>query len=167
MTPSSEVHRLSFYTSYRQFYLVDRDIQPETGRPDFWTEDAFKRGMAVGDGVIGVGTLSYGHIRCFFQFAASEPTLPLSPWQRVVEASIHLTKGRYAIMDCPDSIIDHEGNCPPGDYRLRVYGAFLDELVDGTAGDDYFDFYWLVLWPAPYSEPRTLKVYDESRRESV
>ena len=27
---------------------------------------------------------------------------------------------------------------------------------------DYFDFYWLVLWPAPYSDARILKEYDES-----
>lgn len=119
--------------------------------------------MAVGKGVLGIGTASYGHIRCFFQFGESEPKLTLCPWQRVVEGSIHLTKGRYAIIDCPDSIIDHEGTCPPGDYRLRVYGAFLDQLVEKTAGQDYFDFYWLVLWPEPYSEPRALKIYDQTR----
>jgi hypothetical protein len=167
MTHSFESHRLSFGTSYRQFYFVDRDVYfvdrtPNMASPDFWTEEAFKRGLAVIDGMIGVGTESYGRIRCFFQYADSEPTLPLAPWQRVVEASIRITKGRYAIIDCPDSIVDHEGTCPPGDYRLRVYGAFLDQLVEGTAGDDYFDFYWLVLWPAPYSEPRTLKAYNES-----
>jgi len=167
MTPSSEVHRLSFYTSYRQFYFVDRDIEGNTDSPDFWTDEAFKRGMAVGDGVLGVGTASYGHIRCFFQFADAEPTLPLSPWQRVFEASIRITKGRYAIFDCPNSNVEHEGTCPPGDYRLRVYGAFLDHLVEDTAGDGYFDFYWLVLWPAPYSDARSLKIYDESPKESA
>lgn len=167
MLLSSEVHRLSFYTSYRQFYFVDRDVQGDTGSRDFWTDEALKRGMAVGDGVLGVGTASYGHIRCFFQPSDSEPMLPVSPWQRVVEASIRITKGRYAILDCPDSIVDYEGTCAPGDYRLRVYGAFLDHLVEDTAGDDYFDFYWLVLWPAPYSEVRSLKVYDESRKETA
>ena len=167
MTPSSEVHRLSFYTSYRQFYFVDRDVEGITDSPDFWSDDAFKRGIAVSDGVLGVRTASYGHIRCFFQSADSEPTLPLAPWQRVVEASIRITKGRYAILDCPDSIVDHEGTCPPGDYRLRVYGAFLDQLVEDTAGDCYFDFYWLILWPAPYSDVRSLKVYDGTHKESA
>lgn len=167
MTSSAEVHRLSFYTSYRQFYLVDRDFQYDEASPDFWTDEALKRGMAVGTGVLGVGTSSYGHIRCFFQVSDSEPTLPLAPWQRVVEASIHLTNGRYAILDCPDSVVNHEGACPPGDYRLRVYGAFLDQLVEDTAGDDYFDFYWLVLWPARYAEPRTLKSYDKSAKASA
>lgn len=167
MTPFSEVHRLSFYTSYRQFYFVDRDVKPDTGSRDFWTKEALDRGIAVGAGVLGVGTSSYGHIRCFFQVADSEPSLPLSPWQRVVEASIHLTKGRYALIDCPDSIVDHEGTCPAGDYRLRVYGAFLDQVVEDTAGDDYFDFYWLVLWAAPYSDARSIKTYDESRKGSA
>jgi hypothetical protein len=162
MNALPEVHRLSFYTSYRQFYLVDSDVKYDTASPDFWSAEAIKRGLAVGDGVLGVGTASYGHIRFFFQVAASEPTLPLSPWQRVVEGSIHLTKGRFAIIDCPDSNVEIEGNCPPGDHRLRVYGAFLDQVVEGTHGDDYFDFYWLVLWPAAYSEPRALKVFDEA-----
>jgi hypothetical protein len=162
--PSSEVHRLSFGTSYHQFYFVDRDLEPDTGNPNFWTDEAHKRGLAIGDGVLGVGTASYGTIRCFFELSDSEPTLPLSPWQRVVEGSIRLSKGRYAILDCPDSIVDHEGTCPPGDYRLRVYGTFLDQAVEGAGDDDYFDFYWLVLWPAPFSEPRTLKGYDESEK---
>jgi hypothetical protein len=162
MKPSSEVHRLSFYTSYRQFYFVDRDAEGDTSGPDFWTKEAFERGLAVADGVLGVGTASYGDIRCFFQFAYSEPTLPLSPWQRVVEASIRITKGRYAILNCPDFGVEHEGTCPLGDYRLRVYGVFLDQLVEHTAGDDYLDFYWLVLWPAPFSDARSLKTYHEA-----
>ena len=108
MTPADKVHRLSFGTSYRQFYFVDRDVKHDTGS-GFWTDDALARGLAVRDGMLGVGTVSYGRIRRFFQLSEAEPTLALSPWQRVVEGSIHLTKGRYAILDCPDSIVDHEG----------------------------------------------------------
>jgi hypothetical protein len=163
MTTSLDIHRLSFYTSYRRFYLVDHDnMERDTDHPDFWSDEASRRGMAVGDGVIGIGTASYGNIRCFFQFSDSEPMLPLSAWQRVVEASIHITKGHFSIQDCPCSMVIHEGLCPPGDYRLRVYGAFLDLLVEGTAGDAYFDFYWLVMWPAAFSEVRSLKTYDKS-----
>jgi hypothetical protein len=157
MPSSTNVHRLSFYTSYRQFYLVDADAEYDTADRGFWTTEASDRGLAVGDGMLGIGTASYGHIRCFFEFVRSEPTLPLSPWERVVEASIRLTEGRYAVIPCPDSDPAHEGTCPPGDYRLRIYGAFLDQLVKDTAGDDYFDFYWLVLWPAPFSKPKVLK----------
>jgi hypothetical protein len=163
MRPTSQIHRLSFGTSYHQFYLVDPEFDYDTASSEFFTDEAQKRGLAVGPGVLGICTASYGDIRCFFQFADTEPTLPLSPWQRVVEGSIHLTNGRYAILDCPDSIVIHEGTCAPGDYRLRVYGAFLDQLADdAAAGDDYFDFYWLVLWPAPCSAPQTIKMYDES-----
>lgn len=154
------VHRLSFYTSYRQFYVMNPDVRYDTGDPEFWTKEASERGLAVGPGALGVGTASYGHVRCFWELADAEPTLALSPWQRVTEASIQLASGRYALLDCPDSKVIHEDVCPPGDYRLRVYSAFLDELVEGTAGDDYFDFYWLVLWAAPYEEPRTLKAYN-------
>jgi hypothetical protein len=167
MNASSQVHRLSFYTSYGQFYVVDCDAKWSTDSPDFWSDEAFKRGLAVGDGALGVGTTSYGHIRCFFQIDEAEPKLPLAPWQRVVEASIRITSGHYAILDCPDSSVIHEGNCAPGDYRLRIYGAFLDQMVKNTAGDDYFDFYWLVLWPAPYSNPQSIKTYDASRKESA
>lgn len=167
MTPASEVHRLSFYTSYCQFYVVDRDVVGDTASPDFWTDEAFKRGLAVGEGVLGVGTASYGHVRCFFQLADAEPALPLSPWQRVVEASIRISKGRYAILDCPNSTMLHEGTCPPGDYRLRVYGAFLDHMVEDAVGDDFFDFYWLVLWPATFSDTRALKIDDELQRGSA
>ncbi len=165
MTPSAQVYRLSFGTSYRQFYLVDPDFDYAIASPDFF-KGALKRSLAVGAGVIAVYTASYNEIRCFFQHADSEPILPLSPWQRVDEGSIRLTNGRYAILDCPDSNVVHEGTCTAGDYRLRVYGAFLDQLVENTHGDDYFDFYWLVLWPAPFSEARRLKSYEASKESA-
>jgi hypothetical protein len=166
MTSADQVLRLSFYTSYRQFYLVDPGAQYDTSDPNFWSEEAFNRGMAIADGALGIGTVSYGHIRAFFAVSGQEPTLPLSPWQRVVEASVRLARGRYALLDCPDSTVIHEGACAAGEYRLRVYGAFLDHLVEDTAGDDYFDFYWLVLWPATFSEPRILKHYNEAQKSS-
>ena len=149
-----DVHRLSFYTTHSQFYLIDPAVEANTGSDKFWTDEAHKRGLAVEAGVLGVGTASYGHVRCFFQFSRSEPTLPVAPWQRVVEASIYLSEGRYAVINCPDSTVHHQGVSDPGDYRLRVHGAFLDQVVEDGLGDDCFDFYWLVLWPAPFAAPR-------------
>jgi hypothetical protein len=160
MTESMHALRLSFYTAYGQFYLVDLDAEYDTASQSFWTEEASKRGLAVGDGVLGIGTASYGHIRAFFQTVDAEPDLPLAPWQRVVEGSIRLTQGRYAVLNCPHRTVQHQADVAPGDYRLRVYGAFLDERVDEDYGDRYFDFYWLILWPSEFTDVQVIKHFD-------
>jgi hypothetical protein len=153
---SNRTHALTFSTCYHQFYLTDPTSDYDTGR-GFWTDEALKRGLAVGEGVIGVSTASYGRVRCFFEVAESEPTLPLSPWQRIVEGSIRFAEPRYALTCPTDQEPVHEGKCRVGWYRLRVYAAFLDLQVKDTHGDDYFDFYWLVIWRAPRSEVQVLK----------
>jgi hypothetical protein len=158
---SNRTHALTFRTSYHQFYLTDPDSDYDTGR-GFWTDEALKRGLAVGEGVIGVSTASYGHVRCFLEIAESEPILPLSPWQRIVEGSIRFTEAGYALICPTDQDPIHEGKCRAGWYRLRVYAAFLDLQVKDTHGDDYFDFYWLVLWRAPESGIRVLKSKNKS-----
>jgi len=163
MSSPSAIQKLSFYTSYRQFYFADLDADYDTSSKSFWTKEALERGLAVESGVIGVSTSSYGNVRCFFQVTDFEPQFDLNPWQRVVEASIRVTKGRYAILDCPDSSVVYEGSLPSGEYRLRVYGTFLDEVVEETAGDEYFDFYWICFWPAQFSLPKSIKCFVESR----
>ena len=140
-----------FYTEYRQFYLVDPDANYDTGADTFWTKEAIAHGMAVGGGILGIATASYGHIRLFFEVSDRTPLLPLSPWEWVVEGSIRISKGRVAVINCTSSQIQIETTVPPGDYRMRVHGAFLSDMVEDTAGDYYFDFYWHVLWPSPFS----------------
>ena len=162
---SDEAQRLSFSTCYHQFYVIDPGVDYDTGT-NFWTDEAQKRGLASSEGVIGISTASYGRIRCFFELANSEPSLPPAPWQRIVEASSQLTGTRYAIM-CPTDLNPiHEATCRPGCHRLRIYAAFLDDLVKDTHGDDYFDFYWLILWRAPRAGVRVLKNYDPSKKPS-
>jgi hypothetical protein len=152
MSIAMSARAVRFYTEYRQFYVVDPDAQYDTGADTFWTKDAFAKAMAVGDGVLGITTASYGDIRLFFEVSDRPPLLPLSPWDWVVEGSIRISRGRVAIINCTASQIQTEAAVPPGEYRLRVHCGFLSDVVEDTAGDEYFDFYWLVLWPAPFSE---------------
>jgi hypothetical protein len=151
-----KIERLSFDTSHFQFYLVDPEIDFDTGAPSFWSKEAHERGLAVGPSVLAIGTTSYGHVRCFFEVAEREPQFVPTPWDRIIEASITLSTGRYQIQNCDEAKTIFEGEVSPGDYRLRIYGAFLDEDTDGN-DETFFDFYWLVLWPQEFSDVKVLK----------
>ena len=56
------MEKLDFETAYHQFYIVDKGAE-EIDDTKFWTDDSDKSRLAIAEGIIGVSTGSYGHIR--------------------------------------------------------------------------------------------------------
>ncbi len=148
------IHELDFQTSYRQFYLSDKDIELQTDSPTFWSKAALASGLALERGVIGVGIASYGRVRLSIEtFESEPPILDFEKWDKITEGSIKIKSGCLQILDCPNSDIQLEINVSKGDNRVRIYGANFKTVV----GDDGDDFYRIEIWGTAHSERKVLK----------
>lgn len=122
----------------------------------FWTNEVFNDRLAIEDGVLGVETERYGHVKREFEvFTASNNNVDLYKYDHIVEAGIEIKSGVIQILDCPSSTIELEVNVAPGIYRARIYSINLNS-VDGDEGDDY---YRVEIWPDTYMERKVLKRY--------
>lgn len=61
---TSMKQKFNFYTEYNQFYLEDKEKKADTNSSDFWADEAFNSKLAMVHGIVGVGTHSYGNIKC-------------------------------------------------------------------------------------------------------
>jgi len=140
-----------------QFYLEDVDSQADTGA--IWDDDAQARMLAVGPGLLAVGTVRYGGaVRVVVEVRAARPQESFTPWDRVVEASLEAPSGELVLFGPEDAgAAGLPGlRVPPGSYSALVYSGGLATVQDEEArqGDD---LYRIVLWPGPAIRPVVLK----------
>jgi len=163
-------YAFSLYADHYQFYLGDSELDGDTGAPEFWSQEAFKRRLAVGHGIIGIGTELYGSVPVVLEVHDKAPSQDLGDWDHVAEASLLVPSGRIAIDGClnfvPRALPYVTYRSPqievaPGIYRVRVYYGNLDSVRFEDAddgGEEVSDeHYTVVLWPAAYAEPATLR----------
>jgi hypothetical protein len=150
-------------TAYSQFYIVDPDVEFDTS-DNFWIDEAFQRHLAVNNGVIGVDLAHYGSASCIFQLSETPPNLPIEPWDHIVEASLHVSKNNIHVLNCPDCNKYLSWKVPSGDYRVRVYTALSNlskkeqKICEIQFNPDTGpEFYWIVIWPKPFSPPSIIK----------
>jgi hypothetical protein len=154
---ASRIGSYKVYAGYRQFYVLDPGSFGDTGSADFWTQEAFDLRLAVEQGVIGIGTDTYGEVPVTIEMLDTEPMLSLEPWDHVVEASLQLSRGRLEIVPCPD--YDRPAASlalTPGWVRVRVHYAGLH--VEPPSQVDYCgDSYLIQAWPSKPRERVLLK----------
>lgn len=150
-------HLLNFYTSYNQFYVFDKGSDGNMGSVTFWDEAGFNDRLAIGEGVLGVGTECYGPVKGELNLLIKENLeINIDDYDHIVEAGVEIKSGVIQILECPNSTIELEINVDPGFYRVRVYSSNLAS-VDGDEGDD---FYKLEIWPGKNMLRSVLKRYD-------
>jgi hypothetical protein len=76
----------------QQFLLHDFSTDTVENFPN-WTREAGRRLLAVGPGIIAVGTISDGIKRLVLEIADCEPAEDMSGWDRVNEATIEVPSG--------------------------------------------------------------------------
>jgi len=147
----------SFDTQYSQFYIVDSLCPKEIGRADFWTPEAYKDRLAIGKGILGIGTECYGPVKGEIEVLEKEnEDFDINQFDHIVEGSIEIKSGNLTIEDCPTSTKQLEINVNPGAYRARIYSSNLESVEGGEMGDDY---YRIELWPSNDMTRKVLKEY--------
>jgi len=149
-------YRLKFYTSYRQFYIADRESDLSTDSLKFWTQEASESRLAIEEGVLGIGTECYGLVKATL-IIQSEENLDFDPsiYDHIVEGSLKVSSGYLHVLTCPDMDVELKVKLDPGIYRVRVYSSNLSS-VEGDEGDD---FYRLEVWPNEYQERKVIVKY--------
>jgi hypothetical protein len=149
-------HKLNFDTSYHQFYIRDNDSHQDTGDINFWTEEATRSRLAIGDGVLGIGLECYGLVKGeLVLLDKKNDSIEYSQYDHIVEGGVSLKSGILQILDCPNSNVELEVKVNPGKYRARIYSSNLVSVVDDS-GDDY---YRIEIWPDTSMERTVLKQY--------
>ena len=155
------VTKLDFYTSYRQFSLIDKNSPGAIDSDQFWTEEAFQRRLAIEDGILGVGTECYGPVKGEIEFLDTPPReREFDKYDHVVEGDLQVKSGVLQIIDCPTSTVEFERAIEPGNYRVRVYSMNLDSVNGEDEGDDY---YRLEIWKGI---PEGVKLYKEYKYQT-
>jgi hypothetical protein len=165
MTHNYKAHRFTLYADYRQFYVEDAQTDPaQSAAPEFWSQEAFERGLAVARDMIAVGTARYGVVQVELEIADAGPDADLEDWDQINECGIELQSGTLLVRGCTqDAESAQRFDVTPGSYRVRVFYGNLDTGdTDAEEGDD---LYRVVLWPGEVVAPRVLKSY-ESRTDN-
>lgn len=149
-----ELHKLEFWTSHHQFYVVDSLTPFETDSNEFWTDQAVEDKLAIQVGVLGVGTECYGDVKGDLAVLAERPgENEFTEYDHVVEGSLNLTSGILQVFPCTANEAVLELSLLPAVYRVRIYSLNLASVV-WDSGDD---FYKVRIWPEVYSDRRVLK----------
>jgi hypothetical protein len=145
--------QITLYASHCQFYIMDNGEEHETAE-GFWTDRALADRLALAEGIIGIGTGTYGEVRVRAQLLAEAPRLQREGWDHITEASLNVREGPIFVLGCLSS----SGlffQVRPGWLRVRCYaaGLGLDEDAKTGAREDYL----VQMWPAPETGPKVWK----------
>lgn len=158
-----EKRNFKFYTEYGQFYIQDKESTGNSGSPNFWTDKAFIERLALEDGLIGVGTQSWGNIKGEIEILKSpNNNSDFSRYDHIVEGGINIKSGVLQILNCPDYNLEVSIKLEPGKYRARVYSSNLASVKESDlANDTDDDYYRIEIWPSDDMERKVLKQYTE------
>jgi hypothetical protein len=135
---------LQVYADYNQFFVADKDNTCDTGV--IWdAPGSTERQIAVGEGLVAIGTKRYGTVPVTVSIYPSEPRLNLKGLDRVNECGLTITSSLVVGM-----FISNPEPTPipmePGFYGLRAIYTFQDQVESDTGGNDH---YTIELWPTP------------------
>src|SRR5262245_36860637 len=113
---------LRVYASHTQFYVQDSEPLGDTGDRSFWSDQACRDHLALADGILGIGTASYGFVRVEVELHDSEPPLDPNRWDHVTEAGLDVDSGTLVVIGC--AVTDGDDfEVEPGHYRVRCCHA--------------------------------------------
>jgi hypothetical protein len=141
---------IRLYASHHQFYVQDGKPHGSPDAPTFWTKEASDNRLAIGDGLLGIGTGTYGFVKIRVEQHESEPLLDLDQWDHVTECDLEVRTNLLLINGC----LERSGlffKVEPGSYCVRACHANLaqseQEVPRGWSGD-FGDWYLVQFWPS-------------------
>ncbi len=142
---------LQVFADYNQFYIADKEYTCDTST--LWDDpQTTKRQLAVGDGLVAIGTKRYGTVPVTVSWHPREPKLETKGLDRVNECGLTITT-QLAIgnpISQPEMTV-MEG-VEPGHYAVRILYSFQDQVTSDEVGNDR---YTVELWPV--DAPRGVK----------
>lgn len=159
MSKPTVVEETRLYASHHQFYVQDSKPRGNPGEETFWTRKAFENRLAIGDGLIAIGTGSYDFVKVRVEYHRSKPKVNLAQWDHVTECDLSIQTGLILVFGCL-SMSGIFFDVEPANYRARALHANLaeseQEVPAGWSGD-YGDWYLVQFWRSRPSRPRILK----------
>jgi hypothetical protein len=138
---------LRLFADYHQFYLQDEASPGDL--TEAWTAQAVADRMAVGNGVVGIGTESKDTVRVEVELLTSRPNSDLARWDHVTECSLDASSGRLLVAGCTDYV--------PDARRVSVPGGRVGLRTSHRYGPR--EQYRVQLWPGE-AEARVLKRFE-------
>ncbi|MFT5700883.1 MAG: hypothetical protein ACI8ZB_003768 [Desulforhopalus sp.] len=142
MMPSFQ---LELFADYFQFYIQDDDIK-YGDLSDSWTSEAIDNLIAIGNHVVGIGTVRNSNVPVSISISSLEPTLNSEEWDRINKATITCNTGRLVIAGCTDYFPDAvRFDMEPGTYNIIIGYKNLNKISDDKLNGD--DSYHLYIYP--------------------
>src|SRR5689334_18937013 len=115
-----EHHQYQLFADYFQFYV--EDVNPEHTTEHIWDDKkTVEIGLALGKGIIAVGTERNFTVPFSLEIHDSEPEDDFSAWDKINECSIDIPSGIIVISGCTDYRPDSARvQVNPGSYRARI-----------------------------------------------
>lgn len=154
-------NNINFETQHNQFYLADTKSPKRTDEISFWSAEAYEDRLAMGSGIVGVGTECYGNIKGEIEILDTPNTnIDYSKYDHIVEGGINIQSGELQILDCPNSNIELSLKVDPGKYRVRIYSSNLTSVkeTDLSSNTDN-DYYRIEIWKSDNLDRKVLKQY--------
>lgn len=142
---------------YHQFYLWDPGTNPEA--PEVYDDEGVRWRVKTGPHVVIIQTARAMTVPAEVEIHDTDPGFDAGEWDHVAEASLHLPTGRLQVHECLGGPVAGF-QVEPGWYRVRTLHGGLGTL--GKTWVEGRDHYRAVLWPAPPSEVRVLRQWNES-----
>jgi hypothetical protein len=150
---------IRLYASHHQFYVQDSEPSGSSDDSTFWTKEACKNRLAIGDGLIGIGTGTYDFVKVRVEQHDAEPPVDLDQWDHVTESGLQIRTKFVLIMGC----LSQSGlffQVKPGHYRVRACHANLAESEQEVPNDwkgGFQDWYLIQFWPSKPLRAKILK----------
>lgn len=156
-----EAYVLAFSTEYYQFYILDAETKAQTDAADFWCPDADKRRLAIGEGLLGVTTTTYGDVVVSVSVLLNKPKDFVVGARHIVEASIRLPSGLLQIKNCTSYQTQLELPVEKGTYRVRITTQKMIHVVwlEDKSIEKPVDDYVIEMWKSNFAKPKILKVF--------
>ncbi|QKW23814.1 hypothetical protein HUT16_36145 [Kitasatospora sp. NA04385] len=126
---------LELFADRFRLWLGDGDADEDLGAR--WTADALADGLAPGRRALGVGTSTDLEVEVTVQVFRGPPPPDHAAFEHVVEATVEVPSGRFAVMGCTDDLPDADRfDVPPGLVRVRVSRSNLAAAAQAVLGAD-------------------------------
>ncbi|MDG4863242.1 hypothetical protein P8605_34405 [Streptomyces sp. T-3] len=157
MTTTTE---LTLFADYFQIHVCDADADGDLS--DAWTDAAVADQLAVARDALGIGTAVNVNVSVAVEILPHEPGENSAEFDHVVEAGLHVSRGRLAVLGCTDYGPDAATFEVPGGWtRVRASRSNLARAVQADVASDESpettEKLRIQVWPGPELPSKIIK----------